>query len=307
MNCFNGADFLEQALESVKNQSYENWEIIFVDNCSTDLSSSIAKRFQGNLKYFKTKSNIPLGEARNIGLDEADGDYVAVLDVDDLWDSNFLSDSLHKFREDNYALTYAGIKEIDHDGNILRTRVPIHKSGDIFGDQLKYFEINMQTPMISNLFLKKNNIKFNNLMHVSEDFNFFIRIASLGKIGVINKVLASYRVHSSSLTNKNIKYWALDHLATLDQLKDGNQNLVYKYSNEFNYAYARAYYYQARYHFHESNFDDFRISINKVRTTNYIYFCLWLVSWFKPLWKIVHYDPFKRGLSSIMGILLTKK
>ena len=86
MNCFNGEAFLKEAIDSVISQSYDNWELIFWDNQSTDDSELIIKRYlDPRIRYFKSKEHTLLGTARNEALNLADGKWVAFLDVDDLW------------------------------------------------------------------------------------------------------------------------------------------------------------------------------------------------------------------------------
>ena len=65
VNCFNGERYLKEAIESVYAQSYDNWEIIFWDNASTDGSAKIAKSYDKKLKYFLAEKTVCLGEARN--------------------------------------------------------------------------------------------------------------------------------------------------------------------------------------------------------------------------------------------------
>ena len=86
MNCFNGEKHLREAIKSVINQTYQNWEIIFWDNVSVDRSSKIIKSYDDlRIKYFLAKKNIPLGGARNKAIQKCNGDFIAFLDVDDLW------------------------------------------------------------------------------------------------------------------------------------------------------------------------------------------------------------------------------
>ena len=88
MNCYNGDRFLRQAIDSVYCQTYDNWEIIFWDNASTDSSAKIARSYDDKIRYFLATKNTPLGEARNLALNKASGKYVAFLDCDDLYFPN---------------------------------------------------------------------------------------------------------------------------------------------------------------------------------------------------------------------------
>ena len=87
MNCYNGEKFLKEAINSVYNQKYQNWEIIFWDNQSTDKSKEIIETLKNDkVKYFYSKEHTNLGKARAEAINKASGDFIAFLDVDDLWD-----------------------------------------------------------------------------------------------------------------------------------------------------------------------------------------------------------------------------
>ena len=97
INCFNGEKYLQQAINSVLNQKYKNFEVIFIDNCSSDNSALIYKKTKDRrFKYFKTKKKLKLYESRNFALKKVKGNYIAFLDTDDWWNKNFLS-SRQKF------------------------------------------------------------------------------------------------------------------------------------------------------------------------------------------------------------------
>ena len=92
VNCYNGEKYLLKALNSVLKQKYQNFELVFVDNYSTDSSAKLFKSIKDpRFKYYKTQKKINLYEARNYALKKCKGDFIAFLDSDDLWDKNFLS------------------------------------------------------------------------------------------------------------------------------------------------------------------------------------------------------------------------
>ena len=98
MNCHNGEKFLSEAINSILNQSYKNWELIFWDNCSTDNSPLILKQFKDHrIKYFKSDLFTSLGEARQLAFEKCLGEYVAFLDTDDIWYNNKLEKQIEKF------------------------------------------------------------------------------------------------------------------------------------------------------------------------------------------------------------------
>ena len=91
MNCYNGQRYLSEAIKSVINQTYKNWELIFYDNCSTDNSKEIFKSFNDKrLKYFKSKKKLKLYKARNMAIQKSTGKFITFLDTDDIWLQNKL-------------------------------------------------------------------------------------------------------------------------------------------------------------------------------------------------------------------------
>ena len=108
MNCFNGEEYLREAVNSVIKQNYENWEIIFWDNQSTDKSAEIFKSYKDKrLKYYYASSHSGiLDEARNYALKKANGDFIAFLDVDDWWLPNKLEKQIPLFDDPDVGLVY---------------------------------------------------------------------------------------------------------------------------------------------------------------------------------------------------------
>ena len=86
VNCHNGQEYLYECLKSITKQTYENWELIFWDNHSSDLSSKILKSFKDKrIKYFKSNKFTSLCLARNLAIKKAGGKYITFLDTDDIW------------------------------------------------------------------------------------------------------------------------------------------------------------------------------------------------------------------------------
>lgn len=114
MNCRNSSEFLKEAIDSVFAQSFDNWEIVFWDNQSTDASPEIAQSYcrassDGDeqkkrvLRYFRAEEPAPLGQARNLAIQKARGELIAFLDCDDLWEPDKLARQVELF-ERNPAL-----------------------------------------------------------------------------------------------------------------------------------------------------------------------------------------------------------
>ena len=101
MNCYNGEKYLKEAIRSVINQTYKNWEIIFWDNQSKDKSSQILKSFKDKrIKYYRSKSFSKLYKARNMAINKAKGKFVSILDVDDFWINTKLEKQINLFQKE---------------------------------------------------------------------------------------------------------------------------------------------------------------------------------------------------------------
>ena len=100
INCYNGEEFLRDTIDSVINQTYSNWELIFWDNQSTDSTSEIVKSYRDDrIRYFYAPYHTPLGEARNNAINNVKGGYLTFLDSDDLWHPDFLEKGIGKLEK----------------------------------------------------------------------------------------------------------------------------------------------------------------------------------------------------------------
>ena len=201
MNYYNSDEYLKEAIDSIYAQTCNNWEIIFWDNCSTDNSSLIANSYDGRLKYFLAEKTTHLGEARNLALKEASGDYVAFLDCDDLYLPDKIEIQLKAMQENNTVLSYGSWVKINKNGEAIKTYEMQERSGSMFESLLSNYTVNFQTLMIDNNYLNNNNISFDEDMKFSPDFNLVLRIAYSVPVMAINEILAKYRVHSDSMSN----------------------------------------------------------------------------------------------------------
>ena len=110
-NCYNGQDYLRYSIDSVLNQTYSNFELLFIDNCSTDNTRKIIKSYlDSRLKYFKTEINVNLGEARNFALKFITGEFFAFIDADDIWVKEKLEKQINFMCIKNIKISYSQAK-----------------------------------------------------------------------------------------------------------------------------------------------------------------------------------------------------
>jgi len=220
MNCFNGDHFLKEAIDSIYEQSYQNWEIIFWDNGSSDDSALIAKSYDERLKYFYSIKTTSLGVARNMAMKQTNGKYVTFLDCDDLYLPDRIKLQTSLMINNNTALSFGSWIEINAQSIIVNKHKIKTKSGNLFEQLLYKYEVNFQTLMIDNDFLKKSKIHFDPELTFSPDFNLVMQIAFSHNISSINEYLAKYRVHSQSMTHKYQVDKYTDFNYTMKKLSD---------------------------------------------------------------------------------------
>ena len=212
MNCYNGEKYVRAAVASVINQTYENWELIFWDNQSNDLSAKIfLEHNDSRLKYFYAQKHTELGDARVEAMDKAKGDWVGILDVDDIWCKEKLEyqvDIINKSHDDGVelGLVYGKVLEINEKGvevgelshtNYKNKTLP---SGMILKELL--FKGNFI--MSPSILFKMNAFKQiggfpKGYLHAS-DYYISCAISSNYRVGVVNQYVAKYREHQNNLT-----------------------------------------------------------------------------------------------------------
>ena len=205
VNCHNGEKYLKKSIQSILNQSYKNWEIIFFDNVSTDTSENIIKSYNDKrIKYYKSKKYLNLYKARNEAIKKTTGNYIAFLDVDDWWDKNKLTEQFnflkknkkYKFVCTNFYLYSQNKKELTKK---YKLKLP---SGEITQDLLNEYFIAISSVLLDREIFKLRSFK--NKYNIIGDFDFFINLSKSHLIGVINKPLLFARIHGSNTLNKNI-------------------------------------------------------------------------------------------------------
>jgi len=249
MNCYNGEKFLKEAIESVYLQSFGDWEIVFIDNGSSDSSAEIAQAYDKKIKYFKTESHISLGAARQFGLGFCSGKYIAFLDTDDVWLTETLRKLVDKIEEGDFALVYGGLINIDISGKEISKWHTSKKSGHIFESLLRHYDIPIVSSLINREKLEESKLNFDENIKASEEYCLFMQLAANFKIGVVNELLVKYRILDNSLTQRSMDLWSRERNYTLNKIRFDNNFSQNEYKSAFKKAFSRADYYLANYKF----------------------------------------------------------
>ncbi|WP_330673999.1 sugar transferase [Blautia obeum] len=124
MPSYNTASYIKETIQSVLNQTYQNWELIIVDDCSADNTDEVLGTIKDpRIRYFKNDKNSGAAVSRNKALREARGQWIAFLDSDDLWMPEKLEKQIHFMEKNDYSFSYTNYEEIDVEGKKTGIRV----------------------------------------------------------------------------------------------------------------------------------------------------------------------------------------
>lgn len=207
---YNATATLIETIESVEAQTYSNWELVLVDDCSTDNTFEYAKTFSlsdDRIKLYKMSVNSGPGAATKLGFEKSSGSVIAFIDADDLWSHEKIKKQLDFMREHNYEFVCSDYCWVNEKGEDLKKIIKCRKVAD-YATVLKSCPIGSSTVMITRRQLEKITIPS---IRKNNDYALWLQIMRDGtKIYGMNEVLMKYRiVETSNSFNKRkmIKYF----------------------------------------------------------------------------------------------------
>ena len=266
VNCYNGEKYLRQSIESVLDQSYQNFELIFWDNKSTDQSKNIIQSYQDKrIRYFYSKNHTTLYQARNLALKECKGDFLCFLDVDDYFFINKIAQQLLYFNDQKVGVVYSNYYRYYE--NINKKKLLTKKilpSGNLTQYILEESQISFMTVMIRKKSLDSLEFNFDQKYSILGDYDLLYRLSFNWNFCYINEPLAVYRIHNNNFSKNFILF--------IDELKDWYNKNYSIFINKKNYIYKKIIYFQALKYLSEKKFLKFLIelwkypmSLNKIK------------------------------------------
>lgn len=203
---YNGAKYVRETIDSVINQTYTNWEMIIVDDGSKDESANIVKEYarKDNRITLLQQANAGSASARNNGIRNAEGQYIALLDADDLWEPVFLASQLALMQKTGGIVVHASYKRINEKSEeilqpYIAKKIVTYKLMQMT-NHIACLTGLYDTSKYGKIYLKEE------LKSIRDDYAYWLEIVSLAGRSYGNQdVLASYRVMSSSTTGKKKK------------------------------------------------------------------------------------------------------
>lgn len=221
MNAYNAAAYLQPAIASVLAQSYESWEIVFWDNCSVDDTAAIVNSAtDSRIRYFRASEFTTLGQARNLAIQQAHGEFIAFLDCDDLWLPDKLAKQMPLFADPEVGLVYSDTIFFNGHGDEKRSYGgALPGRGRCFRQLLGRYFLSMETVVLRRTALDSQAGWFDGRFNMIEEADLFRRIAHDWDIDGVPDALARWRVHASSWTFKYPDLLRSESLLMLDRFR----------------------------------------------------------------------------------------
>lgn len=208
MPAYNAEAFVGRSIGSILEQSYGNWELLVIDDCSTDATAdklAVLSQQDDRIKFQKNTQNLGAAGTRNKALNAASGQYVAFLDADDQWERDKLSVQVAFMQEHEAAFTFTGYRVVAEDGNSLGRLIDMNSPDAVdYGDMLKKTAtIGCSTVMIDQSKVGPLQMP---LIKTKEDYALWLDVLRRGvRARRVNSVLTSYQITSNSLSRNKLQ------------------------------------------------------------------------------------------------------
>ncbi len=198
MPAYNMEAYIGESIISVLSQAFRDWELIVVNDGSTDDTAKVVRQFDDGRIRLIEQDNKGVSAARNAGLDAARGDYISFLDADDLWDNTFLQSLFAAIR--NHTFAYSGYRKLHENGRIGRYKYK-YCSGKILRDALAMITwIHVGAMLIDRRIL--DGIRFTDGVRSGEDLEFIYKVLSRADAVAVPCELATYRFRPGSASTQ---------------------------------------------------------------------------------------------------------
>jgi glycosyltransferase involved in cell wall biosynthesis len=251
--------FRAYAIESVLNQTYKNLELLIVDDGSKDDTSAFCQKYL-DILYLDTRikyihqQNKGVSTARNNGIKNSIGKYIAFIDDDDIWLENKLSeqvDFVEKICDKKFGLCYTSLAFIDASGDKTGTFRSNNAAGYVFEELLQKNIVNCTSSVLVSSAVFEDVGYFKESMSHAEDYDLWLRISRKYNVYSLNKPLVLYREHANNVS-ANLDKIEAGAIQAVMRILDGDQTI------NKNFILNQVYRNRAAYRFWLGNYDKFR-------------------------------------------------
>lgn len=203
MSCYNEEKYIGEAIESILDQTFKDFEIIIIDDCSTDSTRNIIRKYRGKderIVFFKNDENRGIFWSLNKGLKEARGKYIVKMDADD-WSYPNRIELQYKFMEENPDVVVSGgtMEVCDEKLNILNKRNYNLTDRSIRKKIFRYSPFCHPTTIYKTVVARKIG-GYDIKLAAAGDYDFYFRLGNNGSFGNVSDVLLKYRTNPGSIS-----------------------------------------------------------------------------------------------------------
>lgn len=201
MPSWNTGEFIAESIQSVLNQTYTNWELIIIDDCSSDDTDQIIESFNDErIKYLKNEKNCGAALTRNRGLREARGEWIAFLDSDDLWSSDKLEKQIEFMKKNDIYFSYHEYEKIDEESRPLN----IYVSGPTIVTKRKMYNYGYPGCLTFMYSAKKMGLVQIKDIKKNNDYAILLKLCKKADCYLLRENLAQYRIRKKSISHDKL-------------------------------------------------------------------------------------------------------
>jgi len=288
--CYNSEKYIYETIKSVLDQTFQDFEIIVVDDGSVDGSGDIIKNFRDPRIKYVYQENAGLSNARNKAVSLSSGEYIAFLDHDDIWLPDKLERQVSVLDGDpEIALVYSNYYKIFSDGAKILGLAGPQPEGNAFEALLYNYTVGLVTAMVRKKALDELGSIFDTSLNVCEDLDVFMRVLYRRKAAYLDEPLALYRIHDkrSSLIFKD--RYADEYEHVINKLIKMDPSISDKYGAALRYASGTIGHLRAKLAMANGNSKEARNYLLPYRHLDHKFRFLYLLTFLPPaIWQKVH-------------------
>jgi glycosyltransferase involved in cell wall biosynthesis len=251
--CYNASSYIKETINSVLTQTFQNFEILVINDGSTDDSSHIIKTIKDDRIHLIEQENHEVSFTRNKGIALAKGEYVVFLDADDLLHPSFLEKRVFSLSKSTAIACASSVVLVDKNGEKIEENKNYFAANK--SSQILEFKNEIITCPSSYLFktesLKKHKIKFNKNLQSSADKFFLLEVLKHGEIELINESPMYYRILNDSMSHKITKTLLKDQISFYNEIKSffkkSSNSVTKSYYARLSFTIAASAYYLKEY------------------------------------------------------------
>jgi glycosyltransferase involved in cell wall biosynthesis len=291
--CYNSERYLRETLDSIINQTFKSWELVIIDDGSSDSTESIIQEYikKGYPIVYHYHTNKGLAHSRNEAFKRSNGEFIAFIDHDDLWLPDKLEKQLSVFENDPAIdFVYSNCRVHDTIRNkkrsFLRGKQP---QGDVFEEFLRYYPAVISTVVIRRVALLSLDEYFDNKLRYAEEFDVFMRVLMRSRAAYVNEQLAIYRVHPNMASIKLDLKKEDEILYVIDKLRKCMPSFDNKYKKSIDYLYSIMAYDRANIQMARLNFKHAREILLHTRWPKSKFYFLYILTFSpKRIWQLLN-------------------